>query len=76
MAGADLERQQIRNILSSPTCSSSHHASFASDCYAAVPSHCENEPVSFNDTGNSENSMTAIQSEYGVTIKNGTWSTN
>ena len=42
---------KLETFLSSQAFSSSHRASFASDCYAmAVPSVCENEPVSFNDT--------------------------
>jgi hypothetical protein len=34
----------------------------------------ENEPVSFDKAQDSENWMTAMQSEYDVIMKNGTWS--
>ena len=49
--------------LSIRTCSGSHSADYASDCYAlAVSNMCdEEEPVSYNEAHNSKNWMTAMQ---------------
>lgn len=62
--------------LSSRTCSGSHSADFASDCYAlAISNMCvDKDPVSFNEAHNSKNWMAAMQCEYDAIMKNGTWS--
>ncbi|RXY77558.1 hypothetical protein DD581_31985, partial [Klebsiella pneumoniae] len=61
--------------LSSLTRSGSHHASYASDCYALAVSHLHDveETLSLDEAQNSENLMVAMKSEYDALIENDTW---
>ena len=62
--------------LSSCTCSGSHDASYATNCYAlAILSLCDKEePITFDEAHISKNWIVAMHIEYDAIVKNGTWS--